>query len=92
MLLLGLELETGGAFTAPPETNFITKIGLVLWDTEFVQPVDFLSPLFKPNRPAGIRTQCDVDCPRNCASCNLICLAGFHGMVNPFRRRSPFPG
>lgn len=156
MLLLGLDLETGGAFNAPPETNFITEIGLVLWDTEFSQPVDFLSQLLKPDhpvspeaaeytgisdellarhgRPADIRTlqpiarlmkkadyivahngrdfdrpliesafsqfglklpatpwldtQYDVDYPRSCASRNLIYLAGFHGMVNPFQHRA----
>lgn len=156
MLLLGLDLETGGAFNAPPETNFITEIGLVLWDTEFSQPVDFLSLLLKPDhpispeaaeytgisdelltrhgRPADIRTlqpiarlmkkadyivahngrefdrplieaafsrfglkvpatpwldtQYDVDYPRNCASRNLIYLAGFHGMVNSFQHRA----
>lgn len=156
MLLLGLDLETGGAFSAPPETNFITEIGLVLWDTEFAQPVDFLSLFLKPDRPvspeaaeytgisdellarhgrpADIRTlqpiarlmkkadyivahngrdfdrplieaafsqfglklpatpwldtQYDVDYPRNCASRNLIYLAGFHGMVNPFQHRA----
>lgn len=49
MLLLGLDLETGGAFNAPPETNFITEIGLVLWDTEFSQPVDLVSLLLKPD-------------------------------------------
>ena len=156
MLLLGLDLETGGAFNASPETNFITEIGLVLWDAEFSQPVDFLSQLLKPDhpvapesveytgisdellsrhgRPADIRTlqpitklmkkadyivahngrefdrpliealfarfglkmpetpwldtQYDVDYPRNCASRNLIYLAGFHGMVNPFPHRA----
>jgi DNA polymerase III subunit epsilon len=53
MLLLGLDLETGGAFNAPADTNFITEIGLVLWDTEFAQPVDFLSLLIKPNQPVA---------------------------------------
>jgi len=33
-------------------------------------------------------TQYDVDYPRNCASRNLIYLAGFHGMVNPFQHRA----
>ena len=51
MLLLGLDLETGGAFNSPPETNFITEIGLVLWDTEFSQPVDLLSLFLKPDHP-----------------------------------------
>lgn len=56
MLLLGLDLETGGAFNAQPETNFITEIGLVLWDTEFSQPVDFLSLLLKPDHPVAPET------------------------------------
>lgn len=156
MLLLGLDLETGGAFNSPLENNFITEVGLVLWDTEFSQPVDLLALLFKPDRPvapesveytgisdellarhghpADIRilqpiaklmnkadyivahngrefdrplieaaftrfglkmpmtpwldTQYDVDYPRNCVSRSLIYLAGFHGMVNPFRHRA----
>ncbi len=33
MLLLGIDLETGGSFDAPKEDNFITEIGAVLWDT-----------------------------------------------------------
>lgn len=53
MLLLGLDLETGGAFNAPMDTNFITEIGLVLWDTDFAQPVDFLSLLIKPSQPVS---------------------------------------
>lgn len=51
MLLLGLDLETGGAFNGPAEENFITEIGLVLWDTEFRQPVDLLSLLLKSDQP-----------------------------------------
>lgn len=51
MLLLGLDIETGAAFQAPAEGNFITEIGLVLWDTEFAQPVDLLSLLIKPEQP-----------------------------------------
>ena len=50
MFLLGLDLETGDAFNAPLETNFITEVGLVLWDTEFSQPVDLLALLLKPDR------------------------------------------
>ena len=34
MILLGLDIETGAAFNAPKEENFITELGLVLWDTE----------------------------------------------------------
>ncbi|GGY26697.1 exonuclease domain-containing protein [Paludibacterium paludis] len=56
MLLLGLDLETGGTFHSPPEANFITEIGLVLWDTEFAQPVDLLSLLFKPEQPVAPET------------------------------------
>jgi len=156
MLLLGLDLETGGAFNAPPEANFITEVGLVLWDTEFAQPVDLMSLLLKPEhpvtpesveytgisdtllarhgRPSDIRTlqpianlmhkadyivahngrefdrplieaafshfglkmpttpwldtQFDIDYPRPCVSRNLVYLAGFHGMVNPFQHRA----
>lgn len=156
MLLLGLDLETGGAFNAAPESNFITEIGLVLWDSEFSQPVELLSQLIKPEhpvsaesvdysgisdellarhgRPCDIRTlqpianlmhkadyvvahngrefdrplleasfghfglkmpvtpwldtQLDIDYPRSCVSRNLIYLAGFHGMVNPFQHRA----
>jgi DNA polymerase-3 subunit epsilon len=51
MLLLGIDLETGGAFNLPLEKNFITEIGLVLWDTEFGQPVDIVSLLLKPEQP-----------------------------------------
>lgn len=156
MLLLGIDLETGGTFNGTLETNFITEIGIVLWDTEFSQPVDLLSVLLKPDqpvspesaeytgisnemlkshgRPADIRTlqpiaklmkkadyvvahngrefdrplieaafskfglkmpttpwldtHYDVDYPRNCVNRNLIYLAGFHGMVNPFSHRA----
>lgn len=53
MLLLGLDLETGAAFDTPPEDNFITEIGLVLWDTEFNQPVAMLSQLFTTDQPVA---------------------------------------
>jgi DNA polymerase-3 subunit epsilon len=156
MLLLGLDLETGAALSAGPDHNFITEVGLVLWDTEFAQPVELMSLLLKPEqplstesidytgisepllarhgRPCDIRTlqpianlmhkadyivahngrefdrplisaafahfglkmpltpwldtQFDIDYPRSCISRNLIYLAGFHGMVNPFRHRA----
>lgn len=156
MLLLGLDLETGGAFNANMDTNFITEVGLVLWDTEFAQPVEFLSVLVKPTQavspesveytgisdallarhgqPLDIRTlqpiaklmnkadyivahngrdfdrplitaafnqfklkipatpwldtQYDIDYPRPCKSRNLIYLAGYHGMVNPYAHRA----
>lgn len=39
MLLLGIDLETGGDFNSPPENNFITELGFVVWDTELGQPV-----------------------------------------------------
>ncbi|MBU1690668.1 MAG: hypothetical protein KJ958_06790 [Gammaproteobacteria bacterium] len=45
MLLLGIDLESGGDFNAPLEQNFITEIGMVLWDTEFSQPVEIYSTL-----------------------------------------------
>lgn len=56
MLLLGLELKTGGAFGAPIEANFITEIGLVLWDTEFSQPVELLSLLFRTEQRVGLES------------------------------------
>lgn len=39
MILLGLDLETGGSFDKPLEKNFVTEIGMVLWDTEQKAPV-----------------------------------------------------
>ena len=51
MLLLGLDLKTDGAPHAPPATHAPLEIGLVLWDTDFAQPVDMLSLLFKPETP-----------------------------------------
>lgn len=56
MLLLGIDLETGGAFNAPADTNFITEAGLVLWDTEFGQPVDMLSLLLRNEVPLAPET------------------------------------
>ena len=43
MLLLGLDLETGGSFDAPLEENFITEVGLVLFCTEKKTVVKILS-------------------------------------------------
>lgn len=43
MLLLGLDLETGGAFSTPHSENFITEIGAVLWDTDLKRPVKMFS-------------------------------------------------
>ncbi len=34
MILLGLDLETGAEFEKDIEDNFITEVGLVLWDTD----------------------------------------------------------
>ncbi|TDR82623.1 exonuclease domain-containing protein [Paludibacterium purpuratum] len=53
MLLLGLDLETGGAFNGDPADNFITEVGLVLWDSEFGEPVEWLSVLLKPEGPVS---------------------------------------
>jgi DNA polymerase-3 subunit epsilon len=50
MLLLGIDLETGGSFDAPLEENFITEIGMVLWDTERDTPVQMLSELIYEQR------------------------------------------
>ena len=51
MLLLGLDLETGGEFNASCDRNFIIEIGLVLWDTDFGQPVEIYSVLIDNDRP-----------------------------------------
>lgn len=69
--MLGLDLGTGGAFNAPPETNFITEIDLVLWDTELSQPVDFLSLLIKPDHPVSPEA---VEC--TCISDELLARHG----------------
>lgn len=45
MLLLGLDLEVGGAFALPHSEQFITEVGMVLWDTEMNMPVDLFSSL-----------------------------------------------
>lgn len=45
MILLGLDLETGGAFDAPIEENFVTEVGAVLYDTKIGQPVRIYSEL-----------------------------------------------
>lgn len=57
MLLLGLDLETGGEFSAPAEQNFITELAMVLWDTEFNQPVDIYSVLIDQERPVSADSQ-----------------------------------
>lgn len=44
MILLGVDLETGGSFNDPLESNFITEIGAVLYDNG---PVEILSYLIK---------------------------------------------
>ena len=51
MLLLGIDLETGGEFNSPSGGNFIVEMGLVLWDTDFGQPVQIHSALIDPGRP-----------------------------------------
>ena len=51
MLLLGLDLETGGEFNASNDRNFIIEIGMVMWDTEFGQPVEIYSVLIDNERP-----------------------------------------
>ena len=53
MLLLGLDLETGGEFNAASSQNFIIEIGMVLWDTDFAQPVDLYSVLIENDRPVS---------------------------------------
>lgn len=45
MLLLGLDLESGDSFSVAPADQFITEIGLVLWDTDYRQPVEFFNRL-----------------------------------------------
>lgn len=45
MKILGLDIETGASFTTPLEENFITEIGLVLWDTELRKPVKIYDQL-----------------------------------------------
>ncbi|MBV8048432.1 MAG: hypothetical protein JO171_14860 [Paludibacterium sp.] len=51
MLLLGLGLETAGAVNGDLADNVITEVGLVLWDSEFGQPLEWLSVLLKPEGP-----------------------------------------
>jgi DNA polymerase-3 subunit epsilon len=53
MLLLGLALATGGGVHSDPAVNVITEIGLVLWDSEFQQPVEWLSVLLRPDEPVS---------------------------------------
>ncbi len=53
MLLLGIDLESGGEFNLPAEKNFITEIGMVLWDTDFSQPVQIFSTLIDQGRPVA---------------------------------------
>ncbi len=53
MLLLGLDLETGGEFNASGDRNFIIEIGMVLWDTDFGQPVEIFSVLVDNDRPVS---------------------------------------
>lgn len=50
MLLLGIDLETGGDFNSPVEQNFITEIGMVLWDTTFNQPIKMHNYLITPKQ------------------------------------------
>lgn len=45
MLLLGIDLESGAKFDVAPRDQFITEIGLVLWDTKYRQPVEFFNRL-----------------------------------------------
>lgn len=47
MLLLGIDFETGGAFDAPFEDNFITEVGAVAWDTDLDMPVKMYSKLIR---------------------------------------------
>lgn len=51
MLLLGLDVTTGGAMPADPSATFLTEVGLVLWDSEFAQPIEWRSVLLKPEQP-----------------------------------------
>lgn len=53
MLLLGLDLETGGEFNIPLDRNFIIEIGMVLWDTDFAQPVELYSTLLDNDQPTS---------------------------------------
>lgn len=45
MLLLGIDLEVGGAFALPHKDQFLTEVGAVLWCTERNMPVKILSEL-----------------------------------------------
>ena len=48
MLLLGIDIETGGSFAETDlSKNFITEIGAVLWDTDLSAPVEFFSCFIK---------------------------------------------
>ncbi len=53
MLLLGIDLETGGEFNSTSASNFIIEIGMVLWDTDFSQPVEIFSVLLDNERPVS---------------------------------------
>lgn len=47
MLLLGIDLESGDNFQVPPKDQFITELGMVLWDTDTRQPVEFFNRILK---------------------------------------------
>ena len=44
-LVLAYDLETGGSFDLPPEENFITEVGAVLWDIDAKMPVKIYNTL-----------------------------------------------
>lgn len=50
MILLGIDLETGGEFNSSNEENFITEIGAVLWDTKYNAPVAMQNILIRSDK------------------------------------------
>lgn len=51
MILLGIDYETGEDFDKGKDANFVTEVGLVLYDTEIKQPLDMTSLLVNHGRP-----------------------------------------
>lgn len=48
MIIAGIDLETGGSFKDPLEKNFITEIGIVLYDVEEDACVEVFNSLINP--------------------------------------------
>lgn len=55
MIILGLDFETGEDFNLGKEANFVTELGMVLWDTDAKQPIDMISMLVNHGKPLSKR-------------------------------------